>query len=164
MPSPIENPFDPAADQSRHDLWNVLVARDSEAFAAADWSICDGDFSHERFEGISAHNSLDPMNWSLRYPTVAHYRDDWLAMARRFSGLPLATISHRELLYKMQTLARCEIAKDRAIVWKHVHADEPLASGEHYRLSGQSVYRLHRIDGAWLIVGFVGYLPLGRPA
>ena len=153
------NPYDCRVDPDGHALWDVLVARDSDAFAAADWSICDGDFSHERFEGISAHGSLDPMDWTLEYPTVEAYRDDWLTMAAKFNALPLVTVSHRELLYMMQSFAKIEVAGDRAIVWKQFNANEPLRNGERYRLTGQSVYRLHRIDGAWRIVGFVGYLP-----
>lgn len=156
---PFANPYDQAVDADRHWFWEALVARDSDAFAAADWSICDGDFSHERFEGISAHGSLNPMNWRLEYPRLEDYRDDWLQMAAKFAALPLESIFHRELLYKMQSFAKVEVADDRAIVWKRFDADEPLTNGERYQLTGQSVYRLHRIDGAWRIVGFVGYLP-----
>ena len=154
------NPYDPQVDPDGRILWDVLIGRDSEAFAAADWSVCDGDFSHDRFEGISAHGSLNPMDWTLAYPTVASYRDDWLNMAAKFNALPLLGTTHRELLYTMQSFAKVDVVGDRAIVWKHFDADEPLGNGERYRLSGQSVYRLHRVDGAGRIVGFVGYLPV----
>ncbi|HEX6961750.1 MAG TPA: hypothetical protein VF175_07785 [Lacipirellula sp.] len=154
------NPYDRAVDSDEHALWLALIARDSEAFAAAEWSLCDGDFCHERFEGISAHGSFNPADWTLEYPTVQSYRDDWLRMAKKFNALPLAAISHRELLYTMQSFAKIEVAGDRALVWKQFFAEEPLTDGERYRLRGQSIYRLHRIDGAWRIVGFVGYLPM----
>jgi hypothetical protein len=154
------NPYDALREADGHALWEALIARDSDAFAAADWSICDGDFAHERFEGITAHGSLNPMDWALRYPTVESYRDDWLEMAKRYLDLPLAAVTHRDLLYKMQSFAKLEISNDRAIVWKQFRADEPLANGERHHICAQSVYRLHRIDGRWLIVGFVGYLPL----
>ncbi len=108
--NPLANPYDAAADADRHDLWEVLIARDSEAFAAADWSVCDDDFAHDRFEGISAHGSFDPVDWTLRYPTVESYRDDWLDMAKRFLVIPFAETSHRELLYRMQKFAKVEIA------------------------------------------------------
>jgi hypothetical protein len=158
------NPYDRQIDPDRHALWETLIARDSEAFVAADWSICDGDFMHDRFEGISAHGSLNPMDWTLAYPTVAAYRDDWLKMAAKFNSLSLLVKTHRELLYMMQSFAKVEVAGERAIVWKHFDADEPLASGDRYRLTGQSVYRLHRFDGHWRIVGFVGYLPVESAA
>lgn len=157
---PFENPFDALADADRHAIWEALVARDSDAFAALDWSICDGDFAHGRFDGISAHGSLNPVEWSLRYPTVESYRDDWIVMARNFAAIPLADVSHRELLYRMQSIARIELAKDRAVAWKQFRADERLTNGGRHKTLAQSVYRLHRIEGRWLIVGFVGYLPL----
>jgi hypothetical protein len=156
----VVNPYDPQVDPDGHALWNALIGRDSEAFVAADWSICDGDFWHDHFEGISAHGSHNPMDWTLEYPTVAAYRDDWLKMAAKFNSLPLLTVSHRELLYRMQSFAKIEIAVGRAVVWKQFCADEPLSNGERYRVTGQSVYRLHRVEGHWRIVGFVGYLPI----
>ena len=159
---PLINPYEMADDC--HDLWQILVARDSDAFAAADWSQCDGDFAYEHFEGISANGSFDPMKWSLRYPTVESYRDDWLQMAERFLSTSFADVSHRELLYRMQTFAKVEIADGRAIVWKQFRADEPLTSGERYTISAQSVYRLRQFDGQWKIVGFVGYLPMESSA
>jgi hypothetical protein len=63
-------------------------------------------------------------------------------------------------LYRMQHIARIEISAARAVVWKQFRATESLTSGGNYEIRAQSVYRLHRIDGRWLIVGFVGYLPL----
>lgn len=158
--NPLANPFDARVDADRHALWNILIARDSDAFAAVNWTLCDGDFAHDRFEGISANGSFDPIAWTLRYPTVESYRDDWLRMAERFLTVPLAATPHRELLYRMQSFAKVEIAAGRAIVWKQFWADEPLTNGERYLISAQSVYRLLHIDGAWKIVGFVGYLPM----
>ena len=164
MHDPLKNPYDAASDADRHALWQALIARDSDSFVAADWSLCDGDFAHDRFEGISAHGSLDPVNWTLRYPTVESYRDDWLEMAKRYLKVPLAAVSHRELLYKMQAFAKVEIADGRAIVWKQFRADEPLTNGDRHNICAQSVYRLHRVGGQWKIVGFVGYLPLEASA
>ena len=155
---PFANPY--SADADRGELWDILIARDSDAFAAADWSVCDDDFAHVRFEGITANGSFNPMDWSLRYATVESYRDDWLQMAERYLQVPLAATPHRELLYRMQSFAKVEIAEGRAIVWKQFWADEPLANGERYQLSAQSVYRLQQLDCKWKIVGFVGYLPM----
>jgi hypothetical protein len=156
----LESPYDTVRQPDQHLLWELLVARDSDAFAACDWSICAEDFAPGRFDGISANGSLDPAQWSLRYPTVESYRDDWLKMAEAYRQLQLTGISHRDFLYRMQTFARVESACDRAVVWKQFRADAPLTSGDRHVVTGQSVYRLHRIDGRWLIVGFVGYLPL----
>ena len=75
----MTNPFDAALDADRHALWQILIARDSDAFAAGDWSVCDGDFEHAQFEGVSALGSADPVDWTLRYPTVESYRDETCA-------------------------------------------------------------------------------------
>jgi hypothetical protein len=160
--NPFANPFDAAGDPDRSEIWEALVRRDSDAFAAADWSVCAADFAADRFEGISAHGSLNPIEWSLRYPTIESYQDDWTRMAHDFLALPLARVSHRELLYRMQRIARIEITGTRAVVWKQFRADEALTTADRYTILAQSVYRLHKIDGRWRIVGFVGYLPLER--
>lgn len=159
---PVENPFDRRVEPDHHELWEILIARDADAFAAEDWSICADDFAADRFDGISGHGSLDPVRWSLQYTTVNSYRDDWLRMACEFKSLQLQLHGHRELLYRMQTFAKVEISNGRAVVWKQFRASEPLTSGSRYEISAQSVYRLHKCDGRWLIVGFVGYLPLEK--
>ena len=156
----LANPYDAAVDPDLHAFWEALIARDSQSFIAADWSMCAEAFAADRFEGLSAHGSFDPVKWTLRYPTVESYRDDWLAMADLFLQTPFAEGTHLELLYRMQRFAKVEIHGDRSVVWKQFNADEPLTDGRRYQIAAQSVYRLHRIDGRWLIVGFVGYLPL----
>jgi hypothetical protein len=157
---PVENPFDRSAKPDHHELWEILIARDADAFAFENWTICADDFDDGRFDGISAHGSLDPASWSLQYPTVDSYRADWLRMAREFKLLPLESCGHRELLYRMQHFSKIEISNERAVVWKQFRAIEPLTDGGCYEISAQSVYRLHKCDGRWVIVGFVGYLPL----
>jgi len=158
--APHSNPYDPAIESDHHEIWEALIARDSDAFAAADWSLCESDFAADRFDGISAHGSLNPIEWSLQYPTVESYRDDWLRMAHEYLAIPLADISHQDLLYRMQHIERIEISDGRAVVWKQFRATEPLTTGGEYKVQAQSVYRLCHVDGRWLITGFVGYLPL----
>jgi len=154
------NPFSVEADVDRRAIWDALVARDSEAFAAMDWSICEADFAADRFEGISARGCLDPAEWSLLYPTLNSYRDDWIRMAKEFLAIPLVNVSHRDLLYRMQAIVRIEFGENRALAWKQFRACELVKGGGKYEISAQSVYRLHQIAGQWKIVGFVGYLPL----
>ena len=55
-----DNPF-PAGDPDRHQIWEMLVARDSEAFAAQNWKMVENDFIAERFEGISGNGSGNPV-------------------------------------------------------------------------------------------------------
>ena len=45
------NPF-PPGDPDRHAIWNMLVARDIDAFVAADWSMVAGDFVRDGFRQL----------------------------------------------------------------------------------------------------------------
>lgn len=156
---PGTNPFRRDADPDRRAIWEMLVARDSEAFVARNWARVEGDFARDRFEGIHAHGSADPEDWTLAYPTVDDYRADWLKGAGRFLRMPLRRLTHRELIRKMTRLDRIAIAGDRALAWKRFSAREPLRGGGRYAYAARSLYRLHRIAGRWKIAGFVGYLP-----
>ncbi len=154
------NPYARGLDADRREIWEMLVARDSDAFAAADWGAVAGDFAADRFEGISANGSADPAAWTLAYPTVDAYRADWLRQAEEHSRRPLAGIGHREVLHRLSALERIELRGDRAIARKTFRADVPLADGTRWKVAAQTIYRLHRLDGRWKIAGFVGYLPL----
>lgn len=158
MESYLINPFG-AGDSERRQIWEMLVARDSDAFAAQNWKMVENDFIPERFDGISGNGSDNPDAWTLKYPTLVSYRDDWLAQGAEYAKVPLTAISHRDLVYKLTTMNEIEIKGDRAICHKKFHADEPLKNGERFRLAAQTIYRLHRIGSIWKIVGFVGYLP-----
>jgi hypothetical protein len=155
---PAANPF--PLDSERAGIWEMLVPRDSAAFIAGDWGAVDADFDPERFEGLHAHASADPADWTIAYPAVDAYRDDWLRMSREFTRLPLARASHRDFLDRLTSLERIDIAGDRAVAHKRFRAAEPLADGGVQRVSLQTLYRLHRSGGRWRIVGFIGYLPL----
>lgn len=164
LSSPRRNPFDQARDPERAALWEMLVARDNEAFVAEDWGPVADDFWEERFEGISANGSSDPAAWTLGYPTLDAYRRDWLRMAAEFLRTPLADGDHLGLLYAMTSLDRFEFDGDRLLVWKRFRAEAPLEGGADLSIAMQSIFRLHRDGGRWRIVGFVGYLPLDPAA
>jgi len=160
LSSTRRNPFDETREPERTAVWEMLVARDCEAFVGADWGLIAQDFWEERFEGISANGSNDPAGWSLSYPTLDAYRRDWLRMAAEFLQTPLVGGDHLGLLYAMTTLDRFEFDGDRLLVWKRFRAEAPLESGGDLSISMQSIFRLHRDGGRWRIVGFIGYLPL----
>ena len=63
-----ENPFDLAIQPDHYEIWEALIARDSDAFAAIDWSICEADFATDRFDGISAHGSANPGGMEFAIP------------------------------------------------------------------------------------------------
>jgi hypothetical protein len=154
------NPFDRERDPVRHLLWDKLVARDSEAFVAKDWSRVGGDFDRDRFEGITANDSANPRDWKVVYPTLEPYRDDWLRAAEDFVKMPLAHGTPRDLIYKLTTMDHVEIAGDRALCHKKFVATEALKSGARYIIASESLFRMHRIRGEWKVAGFISDLPL----
>lgn len=158
--SPTTNPFDPARDPDRHHLWQRLIAADSDAFAAGNWAAIEGDFDAELFEGIRCHNSSNPANWEIAFPTLASYRDAWLAAARDFASKKFVGLSNREAVYARTRLERIDIAGDRGLCHKTFAGDLKLADGTLHTGTRQTLYRVHRRGGAWRIVGFLGFLPL----
>jgi hypothetical protein len=155
------NVFDARSDPERHGMWEMLHARDSQAFVTGDWGMIEGDFDQANFEGIVCEGVFEPDKWKVTYPTVESYRDAWLVMSRDFLAMKLAGgVTHRELIYKVTRLDVIEISGDRALAHKKFLGEQALEGGGMYRLQGQTLYRLHRRGSGWKIVGFVGYLPL----
>ena len=154
------NPFDPAADPARHHIWQRLVAADSDAFAAQDWAAIEGDFDAEHFEGIRCHNSVNPDDWEIAFPTLAAYRDSWLAAAGEFAKKQFVGLTNREAVYARTRLERIDFAGERALCHKKFSGDLKLLDGTMHAGTRQTLYRLHRRRGAWKIVGFLGFLPL----
>ncbi len=160
MSNVFKNPFDAKCDAERHGMWEMLHARDSEAFVTGDWGLIDGDFDHENFEGIVCDGVFEPDRWKVTYPTVASYRDAWLGMSRDFLAMKLpAGVTHRDLIYQVTRLEVIEITGDRALAHKKFLGEQALESGGKYSVKGQTLYRLHRRGSGWKIVGFIGYLP-----
>jgi hypothetical protein len=161
MSDVFKNAFDAQSDPERHGMWEMLHARDSEAFVSGDWGMVDGDFDHDHFEGIVCEGVFEPDRWRVTYPTVASYRDAWKVMSREFLAMRLpAGVSHRELIYRVTRLDVIEITGDRALAHKKFLGEQVLAGGGVYRVQAQTLYRLHRRGSGWKIVGFIGYLPL----
>lgn len=159
------NPFDANTDSDRASIWRMLVERDCHAFTNSDWSRVADDFDEQNFDGIDAGGSSNPDRWTLRYPTLASYRDAWLTMAGSFRSmrLPPAT-GHLDLIYQVTRLNVIEIQGDRALAHKKFCGRQPLIDGGTYEVRAQSLYRLRREhETTWRICGFVGYLPLHDP-
>ncbi|HEV2296226.1 MAG TPA: hypothetical protein VGR35_20445 [Tepidisphaeraceae bacterium] len=156
----IASPFYAASDPDRHYIWQRLIVADSDAFAAEDWSLIEPDFDADHFEGIRCHNSANPKDWEIAFPTLASYRDSWLSAAREFANKQFVGLTNRQAIYARTRLDRIDIAGDRALCHKHFLGDLKLADGSVHTGSRQTLYRLHRRGGAWRIVGFLGFLPL----
>jgi hypothetical protein len=158
--TPMTNPFDPTADPDRHHIWQRLIAADSDAFAAGDWPSIEHDFDAKSFEGIRCHNSTNPDDWEIAFPTLASYRDSWLAAARDFATKRFVGLTNREAVYARTRLDRIDLNGDRALCHKKFSGDMKLLDGTTHAGSRQTLYRLHRRGSGWNIVGFLGFLPL----
>jgi len=157
----MTNPFNAERDADRHQIWQRLVAADSDAFASGDWSSIEPDFDADNFEGIRCFNSADPKDWQITFPTLASYRDSWLAAARAFATKQFVGLSNREAVYARTRLDRIDFSGDRALCHKKFTGDLKLTDGTTHTGNRQTLYRMRRgSGGAWKIVGFLGFLPL----
>lgn len=141
-----------SATQSDVDvIVDMLWTSDSAAFARRHWEDIAADFDDESFVGHVC--GPDPTRWSLAYPTLASYRDAWLAAAH---DLPMQDETQAlEFTLSSSTITDVEVRDDRATVRKSFH--DPGTARE----TGVTMYLLRRISGAWKIVGFTANL---RPA
>jgi hypothetical protein len=82
------NPF--PADPCRSAIWEMLVERDIAAYIGQDWAMVAGDFIEEGFTGIHAHKSPNPDKWTLAFPTLTAYREEWLRQAAESAATKFA--------------------------------------------------------------------------
>jgi hypothetical protein len=154
------NPFDCQSDPDRHYIWRRLVEVDCEAFAKGDWSQIEVDFDPTSFEGLRCFHSTDPDKWKIVFADLNSYRDSWLQASQEFGKLQPLGQSRVEVLLARCHLDEIDIAGDRAIAHKKFYGEVPLADGSKLADRRQTLYRLHKQDGVWKIVGFLGQLPL----
>jgi hypothetical protein len=154
------NPFDPTSEPDRHALWDRLVRADSEAFVAGDWMAIEEDFDAAAFEGVRCGESPDPADWHITFPTLASYRDNWLDLSRQFVARQFVGLTHRQAIFARTHLTRIEIVGNRALCHKQFFGDLPLADGTVLSGRRQTLYRAHRQNGQWKVVGFFGQLPM----
>jgi hypothetical protein len=152
---PLKNPFD--QDSDRAEIWQMLMTRDFEAFAAGDWPMVEGDFDRLRFLGIHAHFTNDPDKWDAAFPTLEAYRDEWLRQAAESAKVVYAG-RLADLLHHAVTLDRIDITGDVAVAHKLFDGEVPRADGTADRLTWRTLYFCLREGGRWRITGFVGYI------
>jgi hypothetical protein len=150
------NPF--PDDPDRYALWDMLVRRDIEAFHAADWGAVADDFAAAGFFGLSGLRSSNPDEWRMIFPRLEDYRDRWLGQARLSAATAYAE-PRREALYRATTLRDIEVTGDRAVAHKKFDGRIARIDGGADVIDWQTLYLCSRIDGAWKIIGFLGYLP-----
>ena len=154
------NPFDRLIEPEQHEIWQRLVAVDCEAFAKGDWSMIENDFDAEAFEGVRCFYSTNPDDWKIVFPNLASYRDSWLAASEQFRAKKFAKCTHFAALQACTHLNEIEIQDNRALAHKKFFGEVELTDGFHLADRRQTLYRLHRRDRMWKIVGFFGQLPL----
>ncbi|THV20615.1 hypothetical protein [Peteryoungia ipomoeae] len=157
MRDPFINPF-PATDSARHSIWEMLVPRDIDAFLAADWGMVAGDFVEDGFIGISGNRSPDPDRWTLTFPNLAAYRDEWLKQARDFQSQSYGE-DPRTAIFTTTTLEEIEVQGETALVRKKFDGGIRKADGTLDVMRWQTLYYCRLHDGRWKISGFTGYLP-----
>jgi hypothetical protein len=151
------NPF-AASDPHRRALWDMLVARDIDAFLAADWHLIEGDFKRQGFIGLHAHHQGDPDRWRLAFPTVEAYRDEWLRQAQDAQKISYAE-PLRAAIFRATRLTDIDINGNVAILHKKFDGTIQRSDGGADRLLWQTLYFCGYDGARWQITGFVGYMP-----
>lgn len=146
-----------AKDAARAAIWEMLMPRDFEAFAAQDWSMVADDFDETRFLGIHAHFTDDANKWDAAFPTLAAYRDEWLRQAADSAKLKYAAPLPAQLLQAV-TLDRIDINGNVAVAHKKFDGIIKLADGGEDRVNWQTLYYVRQDGERWKITGFTGYM------
>lgn len=151
----VQNPY--SNDPDRHAIWEMLMPRDFEAFAAQDWSMVEPDFDKTRFLGIHAHFSPNEDDWDAAFPTLEAYRDEWLRQAAE-SAQETFTHPLPEQLLGAVTMNQIDINGDVAVAHKKFDGKVEKADGSMDTLNWQTLYFCRKNDRRWQITGFVGYM------
>ena len=156
----LTNPF-PLGDADRHEIWEMAVARDIDAFINCDWSKIQDDFEATGFVGQAG--SSNPDHWYIKYPTLEAYKTDWIQQAEAFDQLQLRDVEKTDFLFCTTILRDIDINEDQAIAHKKFDGRANTVSGDEIVLQWQTMYWLRRIEGKWKFTGFLGYLPNPMP-
>jgi hypothetical protein len=145
------------ADPDRSAIWDMLVIRDIAAFVGQDWAMVAGDFIEEGFTGIHAHKSPNPDDWTLGFPTLAAYREEWLRQAAESAATKFAE-PLGEGIQRATKVGQIEIKGGSAVAHKKFDGKIALADGTFDVLNWQTLYFCRKHGGRWKISGFVGYM------
>ena len=151
------NPFT-AKDKDAAQLWEVLVARDIEAFVACDWQLHARDIHAPAFCGINANGSADPASWTLEFADLATYGQTWLRFARESAARSAPELLKREH-HKASTLREVQVGGEVATCLKSFNGAFEHDDGTPEVLHWETLYTCRRIGQDWKIWSFVGFLP-----
>ena len=135
----------------------MLIERDIDAFLTQDWSVVADDFVAEGFFGLHAHFAPNPDAWTLAFPQLAVYRDEWLRQAAETAKTAYAE-PLRPALLRATDLSRIEIEGERALARKTFDGVIARVDGGEDRLDWQTLYICAKHGGRWRIASFVGYM------
>jgi hypothetical protein len=150
------NPF--PDDPDRRAIWTMLVERDIDAFLVCDWSMVENDFIAESFFGLHAHFKPRPDDWTMAFPALPLYRDEWLRQAKETAAVAYSE-PLRAAIFRATDLSVIDITDERAIARKKFHGTIKRADGGLDTLDWQTLYFCARRAETWKITSFVGYLP-----
>ena len=153
------NPFNKEKDKDKSQIWEMLVQRDSLAFANQDWDMVKDDFVSDQFMGVHAHYESNPDLWKISFPNLKLYQEEWLKQAKEFASEGWLENPY-DILIKITYLDEIEISGDKALLHKKFSGFAEKTNGEKFSFSWQTIYRCLKIEGKWKISGFTGYLPL----
>ncbi len=152
---PHQNTFH--ADHERSAIWDMLVTRDIAAYVGQNWAMVADDFIEDGFTGIHAHKSPNPDEWTLAFPSLAAYREEWLRQAAESSATKFAEPLGEGIL-RATSIGQIEINGESAVAHKKFDGKIALADGSFDVLNWQTLYFCRRQGGRWKISGFVGYM------
>ena len=107
---------------------------------------------------MHAHFLNDADAWRLQFPTLVSYRDEWLRQAKETAATQFAE-PLREALFRITNMRDIDVDSDRAVLHKKFNGSVAKADGGADRLKWQTLYFCTKIEGRWMIAGFVGYMP-----
>jgi len=151
------NPFEPS-DTNRHEIWDMLVRRDIEAFVENDWESHAVDFLDDGFFGVDAKTSENPDFWRAEFGSLDSYSKVWQAFAASSQGR-LSKDEMREAHFGITTLKDIELNGDFAVAHKKFDGVINYDDGVTEKACWQTVYLCRKKNGRWWIAGFIGFLP-----
>src|SRR5665213_3555573 len=154
----MTNPF--LNDPDRHEIWEMLVQRDTDAFLSQNWEMVKDDFIAEGFFGIDGRTLANIDSWRMTFPNLETYRDFWLSQAADFAKSSFRSDA-RVALYEATTLRDIEITADVALAHKKFDGSLEETNGHRIRLLWQTLYVCRKVSGRWKLAAFAGYLPHG---
>ena len=156
--NPFAKPNGSPRDEDRFALWEMLVRRDIHAFVAQDWSQCENDFLADEFQGIHAHRSTNPDTWTVAFPNLDTYREEWLRQAKATANIQFAE-DLTQGIFRATTMRDIEINDNRAVCHKKFDGTIAKVDGTFDILAWQTLYYARKVKLHWRLTGFLGYLP-----